>query len=158
MLAQIWVNHAITIHLMFTPVYISLPVLSEVVELLPQVIDWLERGLVPLSDELRDEQRLVVTENDVYQRLSGPPDDLFDVILIDVDHSPDERLGEESVSFYDAQGLLAARRHLAADGVLAVWSYAQSSPFADALREVFEEVPVEPVTYDPCPPGLEDGN
>jgi len=120
----------------------------EVVELLPQVIDWLERGLVPLSDELRDEQRLVVTENDVYQQLSGPPDDLFDVILIDVDHSPDEHLGEESVSFYDAQGLLAARRHLAADGVLAVWSYAQSSPFADALREVFEEVHVEPVTYD----------
>ena len=120
----------------------------EVVELLPQVIDWLERGLVPLSDELRDEQRLVVTENDVYQRLTGPPDDLFDVILIDVDHSPDERLGEESVSFYDAQGLLAVRRHLATDGVLAVWSYAQSSPFADALREVFEEVHVEPVTYD----------
>jgi len=120
----------------------------EVVELLPQVIDWLTRGLMPLSSELRDERRLVVTQSDVYRRLAGPPDDLLDVILIDVDHSPEEHLGEESVGFYTTQGLLAARRHLAADGVLAVWSYAQSSPFADALREVFEQVRVEPVTYD----------
>ncbi len=132
----------------------------EVVELLPQVIDWLARGLVPLSSELCREMgdamgdeigkapRLVVTQGDVYRRLAGPPDDLLDVILIDVDHSPEERLAEESVSFYTTQGLLAARRHLAADGVLAVWSYAESSPFADALREVFEQVRVEPVTYD----------
>ena len=68
--------------------------------------------------------------------------------MIDVDHSPEERLGEESVSFYTTHGLLAARQHLAADGVLAVCSHAESSLFADALREVFEHVHVEPVTYD----------
>ena len=120
----------------------------EVVELLPQVIDWLARGLVPLSSELCDEQRLVVTQGDVYQRLASPPDGLLDVILIDVDHSPQERLGEESGSFYTTQGLLAARRHLKTDGILAVWSYAESSPFADALQAVFEQVRVEPITYD----------
>ncbi len=124
----------------------------EVVELLPQVIDWLARGLVPLSTELCDEmggeRRLIVTEGDVYRLLARPPDSLFDVILIDVDHSPDERLGGQSVSFYTAQGLLAARRHLAPDGVLGVWSYAESSPFTSALRTVFEEVSVEQVTYD----------
>jgi len=132
----------------------------EVVELLPQVIDWLARGLVPLSTELKHAlrgemggemgkgQRLVVTEGDVYRRLAGEPDELFDVILIDVDHSPDERLTEGSARFYTTPGLQAARRHLAADGVLAVWSYAESSPFADALREIFEQVRVEPITYD----------
>jgi spermidine synthase len=120
----------------------------EVVELLPQVIDWLARGLVPLSCELCDEQRLVVTQGDVYHRLASPPNGLLDMILIDVDHSPQDRLGEESASFYTTQGLLAARRHLATDGILAVWSYAESSPFADALRAVFEQVRVEPITYD----------
>jgi spermidine synthase len=120
----------------------------EVVELLPQVIEWLGRGLVPLSSELCDEQRLVITQGDVYRRLAGPPDDLLDVILIDVDHSPQDHLGEENASFYTAEGLLAARQHLATDGVLAVWSYAESSPFANALRAVFEHVRVEPITYD----------
>ena len=65
-----------------------------------------------------------------------------------MDHSPDERLGEESISFYTAAGLTAARQHLAPGGVLAVWSYAESSPFSAALHEVFTEVRVEPVTYD----------
>ncbi len=113
----------------------------EVIELLPQVIDWLAQGLVPLSPELNDEPRLVVTQGDVYQRLAGPPGELLDVILIDVDHSPDERLGEENFSFYTESGLQAARQHLAPGGVLAVWSYAESSPFAEALREVFAIIP-----------------
>ncbi len=120
----------------------------EVVELLPQVIDWLDRGLVPLSPELCEEQRLVVTEGDVYRRLASPPDQLLDVILIDVDHSPQERLGDESISFYTQEGLQVARQHLATDGVLGVWSYAESSPFADALHAVFGHVRIEPITYD----------
>ena len=33
-----------------------------------------------------------------------------------------------------------ARRHLAANGVLAVWPYAESSPSADALHSVFRQV------------------
>ena len=124
----------------------------EVVELLPQVIDWLACGLVPLSAELCDEMgeapRLVVTSGDVYGQLAGPPHNLYDVILIDVDHSPEERLGEESVLFYTTQGLKAARRHLTDNGVLAVWSYAECSRFADSLRAVFKQVRVESVTYD----------
>jgi hypothetical protein len=36
---------------------------------------------------------------------------------------------------------------LAADGILAVWSYAESSPFSDALRAVFEQVRVEPINH-----------
>ena len=120
----------------------------EVVELLPQVIDWLATGLVPLSAELNNQQRLVITQGDIYRRLEGPVDKLFDVILIDVDHSPDERLDDKSHGFYTTEGLMAARRHLAAGGVLAIWSYAESSPFADALHSVFEQVDVKPVTYD----------
>jgi spermidine synthase len=120
----------------------------EVIELLPQVIDWLKRGLVPLSAELSAEPRLKLTEDDVYAKLAAAPSGLFDLILVDVDHSPDERLGEDSLPFYTAEGLRAARLHLAPGGVLAVWSYAESSPFADALGEVFDEVRVVPVAYE----------
>jgi len=119
----------------------------EVVELLPQVIAWLRADLVPLSRELLDDPRLVLREGDVYAQLEDPPEKLFDVIMIDVDHSPDERLGDMENEFYTASGLATAQRHLAVGGVLAVWSYAENSSFAEALREVFAFVRVEPVTY-----------
>ncbi len=120
----------------------------EVVELLPQVIDWQARGLTPLASVLAAADRFEVTQGDVYARLAAAPSELFDVILIDVDHSPDERLGEVNADFYTAAGLHSAQRHLAADGVLGVWSYAENSPFADSLRTIFAHVRVEPVTHE----------
>lgn len=119
----------------------------EVVEFLPQVIDWLDKGLVPLADELKADSRLAVIEGDVYDRLSRPPNQKYDLILIDVDHSPDEQLDDSNRSFYTEEGLELAKKHLAPDGVLAVWSYAESSPFADSLHRVFSEVRIEAVTF-----------
>ncbi len=117
-------------------------------ELLAPVIDWVARGLVPLSAELNGDARLTVTEGDVCGLLSQPPESLYDLILIDVDHSPDERLGPSNAAFYTAPGLALAKRCLAPAGVLAVWSYAESSPFADALREVFREVRIETSSFE----------
>lgn len=120
----------------------------EVVEFLPQVIDWLDRGLFPLAEELKADSRLSLVAGDVFERLSRPPDKRFDLILIDVDHSPDENLGDANVSFYTEVGLLQAKAHLAPDGVLAVWSYAESSPFASALHSIFQDVAVKGVTFN----------
>jgi spermidine synthase len=123
----------------------------EVVELVPAAIEWMRDGLLPLSTDLAAEPRVEITQGDVFERLERSPDPTrprFDLILVDVDHSPAEPLGDAgNHGFYTAAGLRAARRHLAPDGVLGVWSYAESSPFADALREVFGEVRIEPVTF-----------
>ena len=119
----------------------------QVVEFLPQVIDWLEKGLVPLADELRADPRFAVVEGDVYAQLAEAPERVYDLILVDVDHSPDERLGDENARFYREAGLELAKRHLAPDGVLGVWSYAESPRFAESLRAVFSEVRIEPVTF-----------
>ena len=118
----------------------------EVIEYLPQVINWLEQGLVPLSDQLNADNRLSVIRSDIYQQLTGPPDQQHDLILIDVDHSPDDNLGDASDKFYTADGLQLVKRHLKEEGLLGVWSYAESSRFVDALHEVFREVHIEPVT------------
>ena len=119
----------------------------ESVELLPQVIDWMEQGLVPLSSELCSERRLSITQGDVFHRLSGAPTERYDIILIDIDHSPNERLDESSSSFYTKTGLIAAQQHLASKGVLGVWSYDENPTFAESLREVFEYVRVERVSF-----------
>ena len=118
----------------------------EVVEYLPEVVSWLRDGLVPLSDNLNAADRLQISEGDVYQKLLSPPTETFDLIVVDVDHSPGDQLGEEEHEFYTADGLAKAKQHLMPGGVLAVWSYAESSSFADALKVVFERVQVEPVT------------
>jgi spermidine synthase len=132
-----------------------------VIEFLPQVIDWLGRGLVPPAAELNADERLEIVRGDVYRRLAEAPaadTSRFDLILIDVDHSPEEKLDEASAGFYSAQGLDRAKQHLAPGGVLGVWSYAESSPFADALRAVFREVRLEEVTYENAQEGGESSD
>lgn len=119
----------------------------EAVELLPQVIAWLEQRLVPLADELKADARFQAVPGDIFKMLSLPPQRRYDLILIDVDHSPEERLGEASGSFYTPEGLLRAKKHLAPGGVLGVWSYAESVPFAEALRQTLAQVRVEPVVF-----------
>jgi spermidine synthase len=119
----------------------------EVVELLPQVVDWMRNGLVPLSDELNCDPRCHVVQSDVYAMLAAPPVRCHDLILVDVDHSPEERLGDQNSGFYTKTGLALAREHLAPGGILGVWSYTESSPFVEAMSSVFPRVDVEPVTF-----------
>lgn len=117
----------------------------EVVELLSPVIEWLRGGLVPLSSELNAAAHLQITTGDVYQQLLGVPCDQYDLIVIDVDHSPSDQLGESEHDFYTPAGLMKAKAHLKEGGLFAVWSYAECSSFSDALRDIFDQVYVEPI-------------
>ncbi len=130
----------------------------DVVEFLPQVIGWMKNGLVPLSDELNSEPRYSVIEGDVYAMLAAPSEIQYDLILIDVDHSPDEPLADANAAFYTEAGLRRAKEHLRPGGVLGVWSYADSGPFADAVRAVFPHGEIAPVEFDNELTGEEETN
>lgn len=118
-----------------------------VVERLPVVIDWLRRGLFPLSERLGGDPRASFHEADVYAELLDPPAETWDLILIDVDHSPAETLDVSSRPFYEAEGLKVVAEHLAPGGVLAVWSVADDDAFAANLAAVFAESKRETVTW-----------
>ena len=118
----------------------------EVIEFLPEVAGFLRDGLVPLSPELLADARFGVREGDVYATLDAPAHERWDLILIDVDHSPEEQLGSANQSFYTEAGLARAKQHLAPGGILAVWSYAENSPFVDALQAAFAVVETVPVS------------
>ena len=118
-----------------------------VVELLAPVLDWHARGLVPLAHELRADARFAAERGDAYALLLAEPASYYDLILVDVDHSPEERLGPSSDSFYAAASLARTKRHLAPGGVLGVWSYAASPRFEAELRAVFSDVQVERIAF-----------
>ena len=120
---------------------------AEVIEIFPAVVGFLQEGLIPLSRELLADERFGVRQGDVYATLHAQSDERWDLVLIDVDHAPDDHLGAGNESFYTRSGLARAKHHLAPGGILAVWSYAESSPFADALRASFGAVEVVPVVY-----------
>lgn len=118
-----------------------------VVELLPQVVDWLERDLLPLSAELKADRRFGIEVGDFFARMAEPPARPFDLILVDIDHAPGQHLDHANLPFYSSEGLAPVRAHLAPEGVLAVWSSADSDGFRRALEQTFDEVRVEPVTF-----------
>ena len=64
----------------------------EVVEFIPEVVRFLRDGLVPLAPDLLLDPRFSVRDGDVYALLRNPPESQWDLVLIDVDHSPDDQL------------------------------------------------------------------
>ena len=112
-----------------------------VIEALPAVIGWLREGLIPLAPTLNEDLALTVTEADVYALLLEPPEQTWDLLLIDVDHSPSEPLGPTSARFYTPEGLTRVAEHLNPGGVLAVWSAGVGDDdwFTENLAAVFAE-------------------
>jgi spermidine synthase len=118
-----------------------------VVDRLPAVIGWMRQGLLPLSDELNADERLEICEGDVYAELLCPGTEAWDLILIDVDHSPTEPLDPKSEPFYTWQGQRQVIEHLAPDGVLGVWSSGDDHYFAAVLDEIYPEAHRERIRW-----------
>lgn len=96
-----------------------------VVDTLPAVIDWHERGLLPVSGALTGDARTRLVLDDFFGLMRREPDPdspRYDAILVDIDHSPRHRLDASHADLYTLDGLLALSRHLRADGVFALWS------------------------------------
>jgi spermidine synthase len=119
-----------------------------VVEFLPQIIQWLADGLIPLAAGLNADPRLAIVEGDVYARLlSVPTPEPFDLILVDVDHSPADPLAASNAPFYTTAGMALARQHLQPGGILALWSCAEHTPTLEAMRRELTDVAAHPIRY-----------
>lgn len=110
-----------------------------VVDRLDFVINWMREGRLPLSEQLNGDKRLELVEGDVYGDLLGPATETWDLILVDVDHSPDDPLDPASLEFYTAKGQAKVRKHLAPGGMIVVWSAWNHDPFADAMDAAYPE-------------------
>lgn len=119
-----------------------------VVEKMDFVIDWMEQGLLPLSARFAADERLEIVQGDVYELLSLPPTETFDLILIDVDHAPDYRLAAGDGHFYSPKGQSQVAKHLAPGGVLGVWSAWDDERFAEVLGRQYPRSCREDVRWD----------
>ncbi len=119
----------------------------ETVELLEPVLAWLDRGWLPTGQVLGTDPRSKVTRGDIYARLLAPPERSWDVILVDVDHAPEQQLDTNHREFYTESGMRSVAEHLHPGGVLAIWS-TESSPEAEAVMDrVFSDTKVEQLTW-----------
>jgi spermidine synthase len=127
-----------------------------VVEALDAVIEWHERGLVPLGAQLTADPRCRFVQADFFA-LAARPDEGFDpatpgrkfhAVLLDIDHSPRHLLHERHGAFYECEGLRRLSDQLHPRGVFALWSDDQPDPdFIDALRAVFPDVDARVVPF-----------
>lgn len=127
-----------------------------VVEALDAVIDWHQRGLVPLGPVLTGDERCRFVLADFFVRAADPergfdpanPGRKFHAVLLDIDHSPRNLLHASNGAFYERAGLQKLAAHLHPGGVFALWSDdPPDERFLADLRAVFEKAEAEVVRF-----------
>ncbi|MEV0088686.1 spermidine synthase [Saccharopolyspora sp. NPDC050642] len=127
-----------------------------VVEGLGEVIEWHQRGLLPLAESLTGDPRNRFVQGDFFAMAASDsgfdpaaPGRRFHAILVDIDHSPRHLLDSGHADFYTPGGLRRLAGHLHPGGVFALWSDdPPEADFAAVLAEVFETAEAHVVSFD----------
>ncbi|GAA3736853.1 hypothetical protein GCM10022239_10840 [Leifsonia bigeumensis] len=121
----------------------------EVIDALPAVIDWHERGLLPVSAQLTGDIRTTLVLDDFFALMRRKPTTRYDAILLDVDHSPRHQLDPSHSDLYTMAGLGQVRHHLVEGGVFALWSDdPPDDEFMARLSVVFSDPVAHIVDFD----------
>jgi spermidine synthase len=122
-----------------------------VIDMMPAVIDWHERGLLPVSSVLTGDARTRLVLDDFFAVMRREPagDVRYDAILLDVDHSPRHQLDPSHADLYTESGLRALARHLTDRGIFALWSDdPPDTEFMVTLAAVFDAPAAHVVDFD----------
>ena len=127
-----------------------------VVDALAEVIEWHERGLLPLGPSLTADPRCRLVHGDFFamsHSIEGldpqVPRRRFDAVLVDIDHSPTNLLHPRHAALYQPEGLRRLAEHLHPGGVFALWSNdPPDQAFKAVLANVFATSDAHVVTFD----------
>jgi spermidine synthase len=125
-----------------------------VVDALAEVIEWHERGLLPLGEQLTADPRCRFVHGDFFAMSASAldpqtPGRRFDAVLVDIDHSPTNLLHPRHAELYQPEGLRRLAGHLRPGGVFALWSNdPPDQTFKAALASVFATSDAHVVTFD----------
>lgn len=125
-----------------------------VVETLGEVIEWHERGLIPVGSSLTSDSRCRLVHGDFFAMVGASgfdpesPDRRFHAIIVDIDHSPRHLLHPSHAGFYEPAGVRRLADHLHPGGAFALWSNdPPDEAYKAALAEVFPTVETKIVTF-----------
>lgn len=123
-----------------------------VIEFLQPVIDWHQRGLVPLGEPLCSDPRCRLVPGDFFALATSPAGfeagRKYGAVLLDIDHTPRDHLSAPNAAFYTVEGLRKLAAHLRPGGVFAMWSDdPPDEPFLQVLRAAFASARAEVVTF-----------
>ena len=128
----------------------------KVIDVMAPVIDWHQRGLVPMGPELMADDRCELVLGDFFTLATSDSngfgvandDQKVHAVLLDIDHTPDFWLSPGNNSFYTEQGLRAMSEKIHAGGVFALWSDdLPDERFTELLDSVFESSKAHVVTF-----------
>lgn len=117
-----------------------------VIDVMAPVIDWHQRGIVPLGSTLTADPRCELVHADFFavaaSRQAGfYPDDptkLVHAILLDIDHTPSHWLNPQNSTFYSVDALQSMANKLHPGGIFGLWSDDPPDPqFIQLLDSVF---------------------
>jgi len=127
-----------------------------VIEVMQPVIDWHQRGLVPLGDELTTDSRCTLVHDDFFAVASSSngsfdkehPEKLVHAVLLDIDHSPSHWLNEGNSSFYTVSALENLSKKILPGGIFGVWSNdPPDKDFVTLLESVFQSTQSHVVSF-----------
>ncbi len=135
-----------------------------VVDVMAPVIEWHQKGLVPLGNELSNDDRCRYALGDFFEfataantNFDGTPSDAesgpdkVHAVLLDIDHTPSYWLNPENSRFYSTESLNAMKAKIHKGGVFGLWSDEKpDEQFVSILESVFERVETHMV-YFPNP-------
>jgi spermidine synthase len=128
-----------------------------VIDALPEVIEWHQAGLIPVGRELSADARCRLVHGDFFTMATSAdgsldpdaPGRLFDAVLVDIDHAPDNWLHPSHAVLYTPAGLQRLSEHLKPGGVFALWSNDPPDAAFEALLErVFGAVQAHVVAFE----------
>ena len=128
----------------------------KVIDVMAPVIDWHQRGLVPMGPELMADERCELVLGDFFALATSESngfgaannDQKVHAVLLDIDHTPDFWLSPTNNSFYTEQGLRAMSDKIHSGGVFALWSDdLPDDRFTELLDSVFDTSTAHVVTF-----------
>ena len=128
-----------------------------VIDALPEVIEWHQAGLIPVGRELSADPRCRLVHGDFFTMATSAdggldpaaPGRMFDAVLVDIDHAPDNLLHPSHAVLYTAAGLQRLSEHLKPGGVFALWSNdPPDAAFEGLLERVFGAVEAHVVAFE----------